>query len=312
MDKEEFLELVQNNAKLFSQRQESVFRQYLLVVAYAEEYRWWPPPWFTIVTTIVQIIFFVVERKLHDGYFLPTCSYLIYSPHRRKEIWRFLTYMFVHSDTQHIFFNMSMQLFVGIPLEMSHGSTRVAKVYAFGVVAGSLATTVFDPMIYLAGASGGVYALIAAHLATLVLNWHEDMVILQHRLRSSTKQSAAKLHGPIVRFLRLSIVLLYSAIDTGVAVVRRSSHNISFTAHLSGAIAGLLVGIIVLKNRKVEKWEMKLKICCIVTFALFVGLCLLWNFIGDKVYMATQGINFFPYSKDYVSQANCTLFMNRS
>ena len=43
-----------------------------------------------------------------------------------------------------------------------------------GVLAGSLGTSLTDSSTYLAGASGGVYALIAAHLATLLLNWSED------------------------------------------------------------------------------------------------------------------------------------------
>ena len=43
-----------------------------------------------------------------------------------------------------------------------------------GVLAGSLGTSLTDSSTYLAGASAGVYALIAAHLATLVLNWQED------------------------------------------------------------------------------------------------------------------------------------------
>ena len=42
-----------------------------------------------------------------------------------------------------------------------------------GVAAGSLATSVTDPDVYLAGASGGVYALIAAHLANVIFNWGE-------------------------------------------------------------------------------------------------------------------------------------------
>ena len=35
----------------------------------------------------------------------------------------------------------------------------------------------------------------AAHLATITLNWHEDMVILQHRFRNKKKTTAAKFHG---------------------------------------------------------------------------------------------------------------------
>ena len=63
--------------------------------------------------------------------------------------------MLVHASHKHIFMNTTIQLMVGIPLEMSHGSQRVAIVYAFGVIGGSLASSVFDPEFFLAGASGG-------------------------------------------------------------------------------------------------------------------------------------------------------------
>jgi len=36
-------------------------------------------------------------------------------------------------------------------------------------VLGSLGTSVFDSNVYLVGASGGVYALLAAHLANVML-----------------------------------------------------------------------------------------------------------------------------------------------
>ena len=72
--------------------------------------------------------------------------------------------MFVHIDNGHLIGNMIMQLLVGLPLEMSHGTFRLTIVYMFGVVAGSLSSSVFDKKVYLGGASGGVYALVASHL----------------------------------------------------------------------------------------------------------------------------------------------------
>lgn len=72
----------------------------------------------------------------------------------------------------HLGFNLVVQLLVGLPLEMVHGSARIACVYLAGVLAGSLGTSVFDPEVYLVGASGGVYALLAAHLANVMLNYN--------------------------------------------------------------------------------------------------------------------------------------------
>jgi hypothetical protein len=44
-----------------------------------------------------------------------------------------------------------MQLIVGIPLEMVHGQWRTAGVYLMGGLAGSLASSVFDPETNLVG-----------------------------------------------------------------------------------------------------------------------------------------------------------------
>ena len=56
----------------------------------------------------------------------------------------------------------------GIPLEMSQlgliGSLRVAALYMAGVTFACLGASVMQAEKYLIGASGGVYALIAAHL----------------------------------------------------------------------------------------------------------------------------------------------------
>ena len=93
---------------------------------------------------------------------------LIFNPCRKWEVWRFLSYMFVHAGYFHIVFNLLIQLLLGIPLEMVHRWWRILLIYFTGAVAGSLATSISDPQAYLAGASGGVYAIIAAHLGVLL------------------------------------------------------------------------------------------------------------------------------------------------
>lgn len=65
--------------------------------------------------------------------------------------------------------NLIIQILLGIPLEMVHQWWRVLIIYMAGVVAGSLGTSVTEPYIRLAGASGGVYAILMAHIATIIL-----------------------------------------------------------------------------------------------------------------------------------------------
>ena len=97
------------------------------VVAFAEEYRWWPPPWFTILLTVSQIIIFVIVEKsiVNQGADNPNCSYFIYSPYRRLEIWRFLTYMFIHVDLEHLLMNTGMLIMV------SENKDSIRSVYIF-------------------------------------------------------------------------------------------------------------------------------------------------------------------------------------
>lgn len=99
----------------------------------------------------------------------PAATLFIYNPFRREQAWRFVTYMFVHVGVMHIMMNLIIQIFLGVALELVHNWWRVALVYVAGVAAGSMGTSVASPNIYLAGASGGVYALITAHIATIIM-----------------------------------------------------------------------------------------------------------------------------------------------
>jgi hypothetical protein len=100
---------------------------------------------------------------------IPEESDLIYDPHRRYQAWRFLTYMLVHAGWTHIIFNVLIQVVLGIPLEMVHHWWRIMLIYFLGVIAGSLGTSISDPTVYLVGASAGVYALMSAHLSSVIL-----------------------------------------------------------------------------------------------------------------------------------------------
>jgi rhomboid-related protein 1/2/3 len=69
----------------------------------------------------------------------------------------------------HLVVNLLVQLMLGLPLVMVQRWWRVLIVYIAGVVAGSLGTSVFVPYTRLAGASGGVYAILLAHIASIIM-----------------------------------------------------------------------------------------------------------------------------------------------
>jgi len=262
---------------------------------YQPTYTCLPPPLFILIMTIIQIFFSIYHKLIISSFVLddsladqaPTCSLLIYNPGKRFEVWRFLTYQFVHVNTEHIVFNILIQIIVGIPLEMSQpgmvGTFKVMTVYLGGVVLGSLGASLALPHNYLAGASAGVYALIAAHLATLVLNWKEDGEVFSERVKENKAVSQSL--NPIIRWIRLLFVLLFTFLDIGLAVYNYYSNvdtGTSYMGHIMGAAAGLLLGIVMLENRKVERWETKLKYLCIATYLSFLIGTILWHIIGSQ------------------------------
>lgn len=306
--------------KIFISRPEiKTLLNYLKTAAFAEEYRWWPLPLFLLLLSSFQLgifIMHVVHLIKEHGLSItwsepaPRCSMFIYNPYRRWEVWRYLSYSLVHSGVGHILLNLVMQLFVGLPLEMSHGSARIGVVYISGVLAGSLATSSFDPNMYLAGASGGVYSLIAAHLASLTLNWKEDAMVIRQRVREGKISSVQS--STVYRLMRLLSVLIYAVCDTGYAMYSRfvfGAGTVGYLAHLAGAAAGLLVGISVLKNRRKETWEIYLRIISTLVIVALAVVSVVWNVEGDTVYQNYHHTNrTYFLQPDYTNIHNCSYF----
>ena len=268
--------------------QESNLKGIVRSFAYAEEFSCWPPTLFMILITALETAIFIyhVFHLPEHGQIItwegpvPYCSVMIYNPHRRWEAWRFLSYMLVHIGIGHFVFNMIMQIIVGVFLEMEQegwvGSVRVAAVYLSGVLAGSLGTSLSDPYTYIAGASGGCYALIAAHLATMALNWHEDSAVRIQKV----------VHKPLTRIIRLIFIITLTLHDIGFAIYVRyftdGGNRTGFMGHFCGALAGLLVGIFILDNRRVRSWEPIVQWVSIALFILFIGFAIIWNIFGNQ------------------------------
>ena len=141
LDYEEFLDLVRGENSGFGRRQRQAFRQLLkqtveFIVpykySYQNQYSCSPPPAFMLSISLLQAIVFVynciIYYKITGEVGLngpvPHCSYLIFNPDRRYEVWRYLTYMMIHSGLFHAVFNILVQLVLGIPLEMVHGKCK--------------------------------------------------------------------------------------------------------------------------------------------------------------------------------------------
>ncbi|XP_053123141.1 rhomboid-related protein 2 isoform X2 [Hemicordylus capensis] len=166
-----------------------------------------PPPIFILAISAAELavfIYYAVWKPQTQWITLGTGiseSPLIYTPDKRQEAWRFLTYMFLHAGIEHILGNLFLQLVLGIPLELVHKGHRVGLVYIAGVLGGSLASSIFDPRVALVGASGGVYALIGGYFMNVVVNFQEMI--------------------PLFGVARLLFIFIIVGTDVGFALFRR-------------------------------------------------------------------------------------------
>ncbi|XP_076667816.1 rhomboid-4 isoform X3 [Andrena cerasifolii] len=235
---------------------------------YEEEYTCKPPALAMIIISVLEITLFLCDVIVYKSPSVegPAATLFIYNPHKRYQAWRYLTYMFVHVGVLHLMVNLLVQIMLGIPLEMVHKWWRVLIIYVAGVLAGSLGTSVSDPHVYLAGASGGVYALITAHVATIVMNWSQmEFAVLQ-----------------------LLVFLVVTSVDIGQAIYNRyvleTNDQVGYVAHFAGAIAGLLVGINVLRNLEVKTWEKAVWWTSIITYTGLMAAAILWNILYTSYY----------------------------
>ena len=251
-------------------------------------FTWCPPPWFIPGISIVQIAIFVyfqsesceVIAATSPAYDQPctatgTCagcsalecprSYVTPLAYRmccRDQAWRFFTYALVHSDTQHIVFNLIFQLLVGLPMEIVHGSLRIGLLYLLGALAGSLGSSVFDQEANVVGASGAVYALLGSHFANFFQNWDEGISYKWTKL------------------LLLGSLMIYDIIN---AMVQRSNGdtNVSYAGHYAGFIFGVTFGTYILRNMQETTVELYIRWSGITIACTGVVFAVLWNSFND-------------------------------
>jgi rhomboid protease GluP len=134
--------------------------------------------------------------------------------------WRLLTSIFLHGGVIHLAFNMWALASFGPVVERLYGSVSYALIYLVAGIAGSLASVSWSPEINSVGASGAIFGLLGALIAT------------QMRSDGSVPNSA-------LRPLRNS-----SLIFTGCALgAGFMSTGVDNAAHLGGVATGFILGL---------------------------------------------------------------------
>jgi rhomboid protease GluP len=138
----------------------------------------------------------------------------------RGEVWRLITYMFLHSGWLHWAANSWALYQIGTLYEVLFGSRRFAAIYfTTGIIAG-LASAVMHggPAV---GASGAIFGIMGAFIFSI-------------------RRSPLYRHQPWTRSL-IGQLLFWIVVNIAIGY---SLPFIDNTAHMGGLIAGLLLGLI--------------------------------------------------------------------
>lgn len=144
------------------------------------------------------------------------------------EYYRLFTCMFVHFDFLHLFSNMLLLFFIGEILEKIAGKVRYLIIYFAGGLIASIVSVILElkklevNMPISAGASGAIFALLGALVCLVLMN--------RGQLAGMTTD----------RLLLMVGLSLWQGFR---------STNVDNAAHVSGLIAGFILGTIVFSIR---------------------------------------------------------------
>ncbi|KPP72997.1 rhomboid-related protein 1-like, partial [Scleropages formosus] len=134
----------------------------------------------------------------------------------------------------------------------------------------SLTVSITDMRAPVVGGSGGVYALCSAHLANVVMNW-------------------AGMRCPY-KLLRMILALVCMSSEVGRAVWLRFSPPLpssgpqpSFMAHLSGAVVGISMGLLILRSYEESLQQQCSWWVIIFSFVTFLLFAIFWNIFAYEL-----------------------------
>jgi len=200
------------------------------------DYSCWPLPLVTIISVSIELYFFISFSSGENYSKQLINSEYLWTAEHKSEWHRWFTYSFLHSGSRHLFFNLTIQIILGLFVEFEHKWVRMAFIYSIGVASGALMHSVMDPVRSLCGASGGIYAIIGA-------------AIMKSKRR---KKYRGRLRRWFNNILSLLILILFAS-DITLAVKSYFECDptvlgISVWAHVGGLISGLCVSYIVMNK----------------------------------------------------------------
>ncbi len=162
------------------------------------------------------------------------------------EIFRFLTYGFIHTDIFHLLMNVYALINLGNFMERIYGVKKFLITLIAGIIMGSLFVFISQGNVLLVGISAGLYAI----LGVLGVYLYETGLIKQ-----------AQIQAQLWRMVMINIFINFIP-------------QVSVIGHVGGLIAGLFLGFAFSKSAKISH----LKLHSMIALALLYISCAVLSF----------------------------------
>lgn len=187
--------------------------------------RFWPAArWLILANVVVFVVDLLAGGRLTEaGFFSATLAV------RHVQLWRWITFQFLHAGPLHLLFNMLFLYYFGQMIEPRLGRTRFVAFYLLCGLAGAagyvllwrLRVLVDSPDVPLVGASAGIFGLAVA----------AAVVDPYYPIRLFWPPTTLTLRTMVLIYLALAVVMIWmDAANAG-----------GEAAHLGGAAAGFLL-----------------------------------------------------------------------
>lgn len=120
---------------------------------------------YLIIINTAAYLLLMLSGLLHNQFILAYFALIPIRVTREFMIWQFASYMFLHGDIMHIFFNMLTLFMFGNDLERYWGTRRFLRYYFVTGIGGGVCSWLLamNSMVAVIGASGAIYGLLLAY-----------------------------------------------------------------------------------------------------------------------------------------------------
>jgi membrane associated rhomboid family serine protease len=133
--------------------------------------------------------------------------------------WTAITYMFIHANFSHLFFNMIGLYFFGSRVEARLGSWRFLGLYFVSGLTGALLSLFFTPFARVVGASGAIFGVMLGYARY----WPRDLVYIWGLFPVQARWLV----------VAMTVLSLYGGFSPGGSAI-------AHFAHLGGFLGGLI------------------------------------------------------------------------